>query len=38
MGAEELERGAFEALLADLIEKPQPGGSWRDCFVGEQRW
>jgi leucyl/phenylalanyl-tRNA--protein transferase len=38
MGAEELERGAFEALLADLIEKPQPGGSWQDLFEFDQRW
>ena len=38
MGAEELERGAFETLLESLIEEPQPGGSWKDHFTFEKRW
>jgi len=38
MGAEKLSRGAFETLLGDLIENPQPGGSWRDLFSFDTRW
>lgn len=38
MGAQELARGAFEKLLGGLIEKPQPGGSWKDLISFEKRW
>jgi len=38
MGAEELPREAFETLLGDLIQEPQPDGSWKDLFTVEKRW
>jgi len=38
MGGQEIDRDTFEALLARSIESPQPGGSWREFFVSENRW
>jgi leucyl/phenylalanyl-tRNA--protein transferase len=38
MGAEEISRSSFDALLEEWIDQPQPSGSWRDLFVFENRW
>jgi leucyl/phenylalanyl-tRNA--protein transferase len=38
MGADEISREVFEALLADLVEESRPVGSWRDLLVFENRW
>ena len=38
MGCEEIPRRSFEALLAELLDQPQPGGSWHGLLRFEQRW
>jgi leucyl/phenylalanyl-tRNA--protein transferase len=38
MGAEDLEREAFEALLRDGLAEERTAGSWRETFRFEDRW
>lgn len=38
MGAEEISRGRFEALLRDLVGQPLEPGSWRERAEFEPRW